>query len=201
MRLSQWQKAAPMAALLLNTTAVYAEQAKADVSNRIKTSETIVLGYRADALPFSYRNTQGQATGYAVEFCKAAVKVIENRLGIKRLNIVWKEVNNTNRFSEIEKGNVDLECSDTTNTIERHKLVDFGPTYFVGNTAIGVNNNSPIRTFNQLQGQTIAVARNTTFVETLKQFRVTTGISFKESLEPSYQASSSSNYFGSVDPV
>ena len=189
MRLSQWQKAALMAALLLNTTAVDAEQAKADVSNKIKTSETIVLGYRADALPFSYRNTHGQATGYAVEFCKAAVKVIENRLGIKRLNIVWKEVNNTNRFSEIEKGNIDLECSDTTNTVERHKLVDFGPTYFVGNTAIAVNNKSTIQTINQLQGQTIAVARNTTFVESLKQFRVTTGISFKESLEPSYQAS------------
>ena len=178
-----------MAALMLTTSAGVAEQAKADVRNKIKTSQTIVLGYRADALPFSYRNTQGQATGYAVEFCKAAVKVIESRLGINRLNIVWKEVDNTNRFSEIEKGNIDLECSDTTNTLGRHKLVDFSPTYFVGNTAIAVNNKSTIKQINQLQGKTIAVARNTTFVETLKQFRGATGISFNESLEPSYQAS------------
>lgn len=189
MQLSQWRKAPLMAALMLSTSAVGAEQAKADVRNKIRTTETIVLGFRADALPFSYRDTKGEAAGYAVDFCKAAVKVIERRLGINRLNIVWKEVSNTNRFSEIEKGNVDLECSDTTNTVERHKLVDFGPTYFIGNTAIAVTNNSPIKEMNQLQGKTIAVARNTTFVETLEQFRGRTGISINELLEPSYQAS------------
>jgi len=110
---------------MLSTSAVGAEQAIADVRNKIRTTETIVLGFRADALPFSYRDKKGEAAGYAVDFCKAAVKVIESRLGMNRLNIVWKEVSNTNRFSEIEKGNVDLECSDTTNTVERHKLVVF----------------------------------------------------------------------------
>lgn len=189
MHLSRWQKTAVISALLLYTAARGTGQAKADVIDRIKTSQTVVLGYRADALPFSYRDSNGRAAGYAVDFCKAAVDVIKSRLGINRLNIVWREVSNTNRFREIEEGNIDLECSDTTNTVERHKFVDFSPTYFVGNTAIAVANNSEIKEIGELRDKTIAVSRNTTFVEILKRFRESTGIRFNESFEPSYQAS------------
>jgi len=56
---------------------------------------------------------------------------MQKELGIKQLKVIWKEVNNNNRFSEIEQDKIDLECSNSTNTVQRHKFVSFGPTYFI----------------------------------------------------------------------
>jgi len=159
--------AALLGAVLITCSAAVGREAKADVSDKIRTSETIVLGYRSDALPFSYRDDQGKPSGYAIELCEAAVKIMQKELGIKQLKVIWREVNNNNRFSEIEQDKIDLECSNSTNTVQRHKFVSFGPTYFIDKTTIAVKKNSKIKNANELDGETIAVTENTTHLRNL----------------------------------
>lgn len=178
-----------LAAVVITSSGGLASDAKADVSNKIKTSGTIVLGYRTDALPFSYRNDQGKPSGYAVELCEAAVSIMQKELGMKQLKVVWREVSNKNRFSEIEQGNIDLECSNSTNTIQRHKLVSFGPTYFIDKTTLAVRKNSKIKNANQLDGQTIAVTEKTTHLSELRLYQQASGITFKISTQPSFAES------------
>jgi len=92
---------------------------------------------------------------------------MQKELGIKQLKVIWREVNNNNRFSEIEQDKIDLECSNSTNTVQRHKFVSFGPTYFIDKTTIAVKKNSKIKNANELDGETIAVTENTTHLRNL----------------------------------
>ena len=151
MNIERYKKAALVATLMLQATAASAGDAKPSDINRIKSSQTLTIGYRADAFPYSYRDSQGRPTGYAVDFCEAAAKIIQSKLGISGLTIAWREVDDTNRFDEIRQGGIDLECSDTTNTTERLRLVGFGPTYFVGNLAVTVSDKSLIERIDQLR--------------------------------------------------
>ena len=48
---------------------------------RIKAAGKIVLGYRADAAPMSYRDSSGQPAGYAITLCNRVVDAMKSDVG------------------------------------------------------------------------------------------------------------------------
>ena len=59
-------------------------------------------------------------------------------------------------------GRVDLECGSTTSNVERQKRVAFSPVIFVAGTKVMVKWGSPISSFRDLAGRTVAVTAGTT---------------------------------------
>jgi glutamate/aspartate transport system substrate-binding protein len=85
----------------------------------------------------------------------------------RELDIKWLAVTPETRIDAIVSGRADLECGSTTNNFERQKVVAFSPTIFVAGTKLMVARGSPIKSFRDLNGRTVAVTGGTTNEKTM----------------------------------
>jgi polar amino acid transport system substrate-binding protein len=99
-------------------------------------NNVLVLGVRADAPPFSYRE-EGQTEkyqGYSVTLCKQIAKrAIKEGLYCKS---IYKEVSADNRFQLLQTGEIDILCGATTVTLERMRVADFSLFTFLSGTSV-----------------------------------------------------------------
>jgi ABC-type amino acid transport substrate-binding protein len=134
---------------------------------KVRESGSVTLGYRESSVPFSYLSARGEPIGYSIELCKAIVEAMSDAVH-KTLSIKWLPVNPATRIDAVANGQVDLECGSTTSNLERQKRVGFSPTMFVSGTKLLVKNGSPIKSFRDLVGQTVAVTGGTTNEKTMR---------------------------------
>src|SRR4249919_1152905 len=59
---------------------------------RARQEGKLVLGYRTDAQPFSYRDESGNAAGYSVELCKHVAAAVKAEPGVSTLALEWVPV-------------------------------------------------------------------------------------------------------------
>ena len=142
---------------------------------RIKDTGVIKLGHLTQSVPFSYVEVDGRPTGYSPDLCMRVATGIQEQLGLAKLDVQWVPVTLENRFEAVNSGTIDLECGITTNTLSRQKQVDFSVMTWVDGANFIVREESPFKSFSDLNGKKIAVIPNTTTVGALK-----------ESLEKSY---------------
>jgi ABC-type amino acid transport substrate-binding protein len=130
---------------------------------KILGTKSIAIAYRADAMPFSFVDTDKQVTGYSVDLCTAVVRSIERQYKVQGgLNIKWVPVTTQTRFQAIASGKADLECSSSTVTLSRMREVDFSSHIFLESTGVVVRTVSNARVFDDLGGKRIAVVAGTT---------------------------------------
>ena len=134
---------------------------------KVRESGSVTLGYRESSVPFSYLSARGEPIGYSIELCKAIVEAMSDAVH-KTLSIKWLAVNPATRIDAVASGQIDLECGSTTSNLERQKRVGFSPTMFVSGTKLLVKNGSPIKSFRDLVGQTVAVTGGTTNEKTMR---------------------------------
>lgn len=128
---------------------------------RIKASGTVRLGYREDAIPFSYAGPDGRPVGYTLDLCHAVVATIADDLGAAP-RIEYVRVTAQDRIERVASGAVDLECGATTITGERRRQVAFSPVIFVTGTRLAVVRGSAVRDVAALAGRRVAVVGGTT---------------------------------------
>jgi glutamate/aspartate transport system substrate-binding protein len=104
--------------------------------DKIKQTGTISVGFPTTSLPFAYLDNAHQPIGYSVEICQRIADRLKTSLGISDLKIRYVPVTSATRLPLLSNGTIDLECGNTTNTIERHKLVSFSPTTFVAKVVL-----------------------------------------------------------------
>jgi ABC-type amino acid transport substrate-binding protein len=127
---------------------------------KIAQSKTITLGYRTDAMPFSF--TEGKVVdGFSVDLCKRVVASIERQLNVKSLQVKWVPVTTQSRFDAVAKGAVDMECGASTITLTRMKQVDFSSVIFVESTGLLVKAAAGLRSLSDMTGKKIAVVAGT----------------------------------------
>ena len=127
----------------------------------IKETRTVRLGYRENAIPFSYLGPDAKPVGYSLDLCRSVVETIEADLGVP-LDIEFVRVTAQDRIARVLSGDVDLECGATTNTAQRRQQVAFSPVMFVTGTRLAVPAGSRVRDVNDLRGRAVAVVRGTT---------------------------------------
>src|SRR5262245_13444686 len=123
-----------LAAVLLATPVSAAEP---DTLQKIKSSNTITLGYREDARPFAYTGDDGKPAGYSVELCTRIAATIARQLGLTNLQTKWVKVTPENRLTSVINGTIDLECGSTTASLSRQEQVDFSLMTFLDGGKIG----------------------------------------------------------------
>ncbi len=102
-----------------------AAQASAATLDRIQESGKLMLGYRADARPFSYQDETGKASGYSVALCQAVADQIKAELKLPTLAVGWVSLKAEDRFPAVKEGKIDLLCGSDSVTLTRRKDVDF----------------------------------------------------------------------------
>ena len=84
--------------------------AAAGTLDRIREGGKLVLGYRVDAGPFSYREESGKAAGYSVELCERIAEEIKAAIPLSDLRVEWVPVTLEDRFHALVESRVDLLC-------------------------------------------------------------------------------------------
>ncbi|MXU64134.1 amino acid ABC transporter substrate-binding protein [Oceanomicrobium pacificus] len=126
---------AALAALSLLTTAP-APAPAGEAMDRITETNTIRMGFRTDAPPFSSL-VDGQPAGFAIELCMAIGQAMQNQSGNPDLKAELTPMGTGQRFDLIASGEVDMLCGATTATLSRRELVDFSiPTFTTGVAAL-----------------------------------------------------------------
>ena len=167
--------------------------------DRIRDSKTVTMGYRGDALPFSFKGPNGQPAGYTVELCKRVAASIESQLKIPDLKIKWVEATSQNRFELVEKHEVDMLCGATTATLKRMERVDFSSYVFVDSTGVLTRVSSAVRKFSDLAGKRVGVIAGTTNETALKSALKRALINAEVVTFPSREAATAALEQGKVD--
>ena len=148
-------------ALLIALASLGSGVANAATLDRIKETGTMTLGYRTDAMPFSYDNTIGEPAGYSVELCRVIAAEIKAELKLDKLDVRYVPVPAEGKFDELQAGKVDLICGASTMTLSRREQVDFSlPTFVTGATLL-YRKDGP-KSFEELKGQKVGVRAGTT---------------------------------------
>ena len=140
------------------------------VLKRIKSSGVVRIGYRADAVPFSYEVREGQPHGYSIDLCAAVVADIAAEIGVSALRTEYRRVTTADRIDQVADGRVDLECGASTNTAERRTRVAFSPLTFVSGTRLLVRRGAGVHSLRDLAGRRVVVVRGTTNEAVVRQF-------------------------------
>jgi ABC-type amino acid transport substrate-binding protein len=139
-----------------------------DSLGRIGQSQTLKLGYREDAKPFSFKGADGSPAGYSVALCKRVANSLQSQLRLAKLDVQWIPVTATNRVQAVSDGTVDLECGSTSRTLSREQQVDFSNTIWVEGTSFVSLASSTIGRTADLNGKRVGVIRGTTTEQVLK---------------------------------
>ena len=125
-----------MRTLAFLLAAALAWPAAAQTLEKIRKAGTITLGYIDGAAPFSYADANGEPRGYSVDLCRAVAEGVSGQLQRPNLKTRWVKLTVQNRIDAVRKGQVDVECSTTTWTLARQRLVDFSLVTFVDGGSI-----------------------------------------------------------------
>jgi polar amino acid transport system substrate-binding protein len=217
--MNRTRTAASWIAALMALTALVEPVSAAGTLDRIRQNGKVMLGYRADAQPFSYRDESGNPAGYSVTLCQAIADALKADLGLANLSVEWVPVTLDDRFAAVQQGKVDLLCGAETETLARRKDVSFSlPIFPSGIGALVAANappelesilergsppsrpiwrGSPARTL--LEQQTFAVVANTRSVDWLRERAAAFDIDAKTVPVDSYEAGVQSLIDGNAD--
>jgi ABC-type amino acid transport substrate-binding protein len=147
-----------------------------DTIAKIRADQTIRIGYREDAPPFSYR-AQGAAepAGYIVNLCQVVAKRLAEQLRLPALKISYVTVTAANRFDAVERREVDLLCEPTSVTLARRERVDFSIATFIDGASL-LTRDTSLRNLKGMAGRNIGVLSGTTTEQRLRGFLREQGI-------------------------
>ncbi|HVJ23493.1 MAG TPA: amino acid ABC transporter substrate-binding protein [Burkholderiales bacterium] len=125
--------------------------------------------YENGAAPFSWLDGNGDPQGYSVELCRTVAEGIAVQLKRTGLKVRWVKLTIQDRIEAVRSGKVDLECSTTTWTLTRHRLVDFSLVTFVdGGSVLVKGEAAELRRLSDFDGKKIAAISGTTTERALR---------------------------------
>jgi ABC-type amino acid transport substrate-binding protein len=140
----------------------------AQTLDKIRKSGVITLGYIDGAAPFSFTDGNGEPQGYSVDLCRRVADGVATELKRTGIKTRWVKLTIQNRIDAVRKRQVDLECSTTTWTLTRQKLVDFSLITFVDGGSLLVKSDAELARLSDLKDKRIAVIGGTTTERTLQ---------------------------------
>jgi polar amino acid transport system substrate-binding protein len=109
------------------------QSAASGTLDRVKSAGKLVLGYRSDARPLSYKDASGQAAGYSVTLCQRVADGVKSSLGLPGLAVEWVA---DAGLPDVQQGNVDLLCGGNAVTLTDRAVVSFSIPIFPGGVSV-----------------------------------------------------------------
>lgn len=145
-----------LAVMAIATTAV------AGTLDDVKKRGELIAGVRFDMPPFGQADQAGNVQGVDIEI----VKHIAAKLGVKPK---FQQVTGQTRIPMLVNGNVDLIAAGLAKTEERTKVIDFSSIYIESGTLFLVKKGSPIKSYRDMKGKTVATIQGTIYLARLKE--------------------------------
>lgn len=180
------------AALLVGLVAA---PASAGVLDRVKETGMLRAGTRADAVPFGFRDAEGELVGFSVDLLEAIRAAAEKHVG-RPVRLDVSEATAAERIGKIESGEIDIECGITTPTWEREARVDFSIPFFRDGTRVLAYRDT-LKTKPEIAQMTIGIAAGTTTANILEDVLPTATIREFPDMKAAMQAMSA----GEIDGV
>ncbi|MFS1515207.1 amino acid ABC transporter substrate-binding protein [Bacillus sp. SCS-151] len=130
------------------------------ILDTVKDRGKLVAGVNGELPGFGFVGTDGQYSGFDVDFAKAiAVAVLGDANAIE-----FRPLTSEERFTAVQTGEVDVLVRNTTWTTNRDSEVglNFAPVTFYDGQGIIVRKDSGIKSLEDLQGARISVEQGTT---------------------------------------
>ena len=131
---------------------------------KIKETGEIRLGHRDVSVPFSYLDDQQKPVGYAMDLCARIVDAVKAELKLPALAVKMQPIQLSNQIPLIQNGTIDIVCGPSTNTLERQKVVAFSNTIFVSSIRAVVRKDSPVRSFEDMNGKPVSMTAASTSI-------------------------------------
>lgn len=138
--------------LLAGLFAVLPMLAGADTLERVRTSNTLNMGYLADLAPFTGEEG-GKPSGYAIDICQKIAERVKTGLGLGDLQVNYKVLSIGKVIEAINGGEIDLFCSPMPETLERRKSVSFSRPVYTAGLSVLVRKDAPPSLVNVLNGE------------------------------------------------
>ncbi|WP_137974227.1 amino acid ABC transporter substrate-binding protein [Pseudomonas sp. F(2018)] len=120
-----------------------AQPLAAQTLERIRSSNSLTLGYLADLAPFSSQQGEGPA-GYGIELCQRVAERVKRELGLAELQVQYRLLARDAVLPALQAGEVDLLCSGLVETLARRELLNFSlPIYPAGRGVVVRSDASP----------------------------------------------------------
>ena len=162
-----------MIALAMTTilwTATGHAQTLTGTLKKVADSGTLTIGFRENALPFSYTGSDGKPAGYSIDLCQEIAVAVQQELKLPNMAVRWVPVTPENRVDAVANGTVDIECGSTTASLSRQEKVDFTLMTFVDGASLLIAEGSGLKTVADLAGKRIGVVPGTTTEKAVADF-------------------------------
>jgi glutamate/aspartate transport system substrate-binding protein len=143
----------------------------------IRATHVARVGYRENAIPFSYLGPDAKPVGYSLDICNAIVAQIAAELDLASLRVEYVRVTAQDRIERVRSGAVDLECGSTTITAPRQREVAFSPVIFVTGTRLAVARGSSMRDVIDVAKRRVVVVAGTTNEAAMRELDRLRGLS------------------------
>ncbi|MBO9442587.1 transporter substrate-binding domain-containing protein [Phaeobacter italicus] len=138
-----------VAAVLVSSTAAYAEQCTNEIWNKIMDRGVIVVGVKADTRPWGYRDQDGNIIGMEADMAQD----VADTLGVD-LELV--AVESSNRMQFLEGGRIDLMIATMSDRADRREIVGVvGPNYYSSGTNVMTPQALEIEDWSDLEGRPV----------------------------------------------
>lgn len=169
--------------LLLTTSTAYGETA----IEKIARTGKITAGTSKDAIPFAYRNQQGELIGYSIDILELITQQLETDLK-QDLELELVPLQPKQRIPKLRDGSVDIVCDASSFTWQRDRLIDFSLSYSSTGTRLLVKNSSNYRYDTSFAGKRIGALAQTTNEKAIRRAQPSAEIVIYKDRAAAYQA-------------
>lgn len=126
--------------------------APAQTLERIRTSNTLTLGYLPDLPPFSTGEGEG-ASGYAIDLCQKVAAQLRTQPGLEQMQVRFVPLAPDAAVERVRDGDVDLLCSPMVETLKLRESVDFSLPVYTAGLGVVVRGDAPPFLVRALNGE------------------------------------------------
>ncbi|ANU09989.1 amino acid ABC transporter substrate-binding protein [Planococcus antarcticus DSM 14505] len=135
-----------------------------DVLAKVQEEGTLVIGTEGTYPPFTFHDASGELTGFDVEIARE----VADRLGVEAefLETQWDAM-----FAGLDAGRFDMVANQVGINPERQESYEFSDPYITSTAVLVVaEDNSEIKSFEDLEGQLSAQSLTSNYAETATSF-------------------------------
>lgn len=166
-----WTKSGAICFLSLGLLAWATPHAVAEtVVEKITRTGTLTAGTSKDALPFAYRNEQGQLVGYSVDILELVTRQLEEEYD-QDIDLELVALEPKERIPQLMSGEVDIVCDASSFTWERDRAIDFSFSYGSTGTRLLTKRGNKYWDPQSLVGVRIGALAQTTNEQAIRRFQ------------------------------
>ena len=184
---SWWQKIVVSVVTLSLNTLTTSPAIGETVMEKVTRTGILKVGTSEDALPFAYRDRNGNLVGFSIDIIELIKNRLQNELDrdikLELVGLAPKE-----RIPQLVDGEVDIVCDASSFTWERDREIDFSVSYSTTGTRLLTKTENNFWDAQSLAGKQIGALAKTTNEQAIRRIQPQAEIKIVKDRAEGYQA-------------